>query len=48
MCTLRIKKNIYFKKRLDKHKINNPNLNFLLERRFSWMKKYIYNKRKNN
>lgn len=33
-------------KRLDKHKINNPNLIFLLKCRFNWMKKFTNNKKK--
>ena len=32
--------------RLDKHKINNKNLNFLLHKRFFWMRECIHNKKK--
>lgn len=32
--------------RLDKHKINNKNLNFLLHKRFFWMREYTHNKKK--
>ena len=34
--------------RLDKHKINNKNLNFLLHKRFFWMREYTNNKKKKN